>query len=114
MSPVSGKEMRLLTEKEEDVHLTKDMIENEAISAFEYDVWIDESSDYRLIETYKGNLSLIICEKCNYRTSHEYEEKLEKEPTESEEGLLRKYYKCSYCDHKQIESSKIAPLPKSV
>lgn len=110
LSPVTGKKMRLLTEKEEDVHLTKDMIEHEIISAFEYDVWVDEDSDYRLIETYRGNLQLVICDKCNYRTAHELKEELVEEPTESSEGILKKSYRCSYCSHEQEKVSKIAPL----
>lgn len=110
ISPVTGKSMRLLTENEEDLHLTKDMIEHEKIRAFEYDVWIDDESGYKLIETYRGNLQLVICEKCNYRTAHEIKEKLVKEPSTDEEGLLTKHYKCSYCDHEQSSESKIATL----
>ncbi len=110
VSPVTGNKMRMLTEEEEDVHLTKDMIEHEKINAYEYDVWVDEESDFKLIETYKGSLHLVICQKCSYRTAHEIKEEMILEPTDGEEGLLKKYYKCSYCDHEQTITSKIAPL----
>ena len=110
VSPVTGNNMRMLTEEEEDVHLTKDMIEHEKINAYEYDVWVDDESDFKLIETYKGSLHLVICEKCSYRTAHEIKEEMIMEPTDKQEGLLKKYYECSYCDNKQTKTSKIAPL----
>jgi hypothetical protein len=110
ISPISKKEMKLLTEKEEDVHLTQDMIDHENLKAYEYDVWVDEESDYKIIETYAGNLHLEVCEKCNYRTAHQYLEIMEKEPTATEEGSLKRLYRCSYCEHEQEVVSKIAKL----
>ena len=110
VSPKTGNVLKLLTEDEEDVHLTDEMIEHEIMAAYEYDVWIDPESDYKLIEKYNGNYHLIICENCNYRTAAEYQEKVEEEPTENETGLLRKYYRCSHCDNMQQKTSNIAAL----
>lgn len=113
-SATSGDDLILLTEDEEDVHLTDEMIEHENMAVYEYDVWLDEKTGTKLIEKYRGNHHLIICEKCNYRTSHEYQEKVEEEPTASQSGTLMKYYRCSHCDHMQQRTSTIAALSSNM
>ncbi|WP_162555888.1 hypothetical protein [Reichenbachiella versicolor] len=107
VSPVTGQKMHLLTEDEEDVHLTLDMIEHEKINAFEYDVWIDDSSGYKLIEVYKGNLYLDICKKCNYRTAHETKEEIILDDYDLLVQKLIKHYRCYYCDHEQTKTAKL-------
>ncbi|UXP33966.1 hypothetical protein N6H18_08410 [Reichenbachiella agarivorans] len=109
LSP-TGNEMRLLTEHEEDLHLTEEMIHHEHISAYEYDVWIDDESGYKKIEKYKGNIHLLICENCNFRTLKEINESIIAEPTDTQSGKLRKHYECSYCGHYQEKEKNIAPL----
>ncbi|MFY0624948.1 MAG: hypothetical protein JXR07_01555 [Reichenbachiella sp.] len=108
-----GNEMKLLTEDEEDVHMTQEMIHHEKISAYEYDVWIDEKSGYKIIEKYNGSLYDLICDSCNYRTLHEVDEEVIQEPKANESGILRKHYKCSYCGHKEDRESNIAPLSEN-
>ncbi len=106
----SGKKMKLLTEDEEDVHLTADMIEHENVNAYEYDVWIDEASGEVLIEKYAGRLQQIICEECNYRTAREISEEVLEEPGENMRGKIKKDYQCYYCGHKETRIATIAPL----
>ncbi|SMD31656.1 hypothetical protein SAMN04488029_0019 [Reichenbachiella faecimaris] len=110
ISPKTGVEMRLLTEKEEDVHLTKEMIEHENIRAYEYDVWLDETNGEKIIEKYEVNRHLIICNECNYRTARDIKEEVVKEPSETEQGEMMKHYECSYCGHRQQKKSPIAAL----
>ncbi len=105
-----GNEMKILTEKEEDVHLTQEMIHHENISAYEYDVWLDEKTGYKIIDKYKGKLHDLICENCNYRTLHEIREEVVEEPTATVAGKLIKEYKCTYCNHTEHRESSIAPL----
>lgn len=109
-----GNELVLLDEESEDVHLTEEMIEQERVNAFEYDVWYDEKSGYKIIEQYKGSLLLEICENCNYRTAHEMEEEVIEKPTTSDGGWLRKKYQCHHCGHVQYEDKRIAPLRENV
>jgi len=109
-NPASNIKMRMLTEEEEDVHLTQEMIENEHIYANEYDVWLDEETGYKIIEKYPGDLSRVICENCNYRTAKLYKEETEKEPTGTHEGLFVKSYRCSHCEHVQRKESAILAL----
>lgn len=109
-----GNEMVLLDEESEDVHLTAEMIEHERINSFEYDVWMDEKSGYKIIEQYSGGLALEICDECNYRTAHETNEEMVTTPSLYEPGLLRKEYKCFYCGHEQRVEARIAPLRGSV
>jgi len=109
-SPETGKEMTLLDETEEDVHLTDEMIEHEENAVYEYDVWIDEETGHKFIERYDIHLHAEICPSCNFRTLKDYKEEVITEPTNEQSGLMKNYFSCSYCDHHEIRETKIAPL----
>ena len=113
ISPETGKPMRLLSEKEEDAYLTPKMIAEEESFAYEYDVWIDEESGHKFIEKYDAHLHAILCPNCNFRTSREQKEVILKLPQDHEPGTLQKHYKCTYCGHKDIKETSIAPLFES-
>lgn len=108
--PNTGHKLRLLTEDEEDVHLTEEMIQHENIFAYEYDVWIDDETGYKQIETYAGVLHLQICEECNFRTSKEVSQEILKEPTSSTPGEVMNRYKCGNCGHVQDKRGEIPPI----
>jgi len=112
ISPETKKEMRLLNEDEEDVHLSDEMIAHEHAYKYDYDVWIDDETGYKIIEKYEGNLLALICDKCRFRTLEEYKEEVTIEPTQTEKGEVVKYYQCSYCDHKEEKTSSVASLSK--
>ncbi len=109
-SPKTGKPMRLLTELEEDAHLTQEMIDNEDAFTHEYDVWLDEETGYKLIEEYDGHLHAQICPDCNFRTMKDYKEDVVKSPGVSERGLVSKHFKCSNCGHEENRDIPIASL----
>ena len=108
ISPETGKPMKLLTEDEEDEHMTKEMIAEEDEFAFEYDVWLDEETGYKLIEKYDAHLHALLCSNCNFRTLKEYKETILRPATANEDGLLTKFYTCSYCKHKENREVAIA------
>jgi len=110
ISPESGKQMKLLTELEEDEHLTQEMIADEEGFVYEYDVWIDEETGHKFIEKYDAHLHALLCTNCNFRTLKEYKETIVKSPTDNEEGMLTKFYKCSYCGHSERKEGEIAAL----
>lgn len=107
-SPVTGKPMTLLNEEQEDIHLTRQMIEEEDNLSVDYDVWIDEASDFKVIERYNTRFHPLVCESCNFRTLTERTEEIIEEPEEHTPGLLRKHYECTYCGHVAF---KDAPIP---
>ncbi|MCP4460520.1 MAG: hypothetical protein GY816_21230 [Cytophagales bacterium] len=109
-NPNTGHELRLLTEDEEDEYLTEELINLENSSEYEYDVWLDEESGFKLIETYAGKLHMLICDNCNYRTAKEYKQDVSKEPTDTKQGAMIKHYKCSHCDHLQRKEYPIPAL----
>lgn len=108
--PVTGNPMRLLNEEEEDVHLTEEMIEHENIFAYDYDVWIDEITNEKIIEKYDVHHTHRICSKCKFRTLKEKREEIIEKPTLTSPGILLKFYECSYCKHKEKHEVKVAPL----
>jgi len=95
MSP-SGKMMRLLNEEEEDAYLTKEMIHEEELNHFDYDVWLDEDTEVTVIEKYIGNPNKL-CPSCKFRTL-----RLESEEDEGKYTIQK--YRCTYCDNKETET----------
>lgn len=110
VSPKTGKPMRLLNELEEDAHLSEEMIGHELAFTYDYDVWLDEDTGYKLIERYDGHIHTLICPNCHFRTLKDYKEDIITPPSTDREGLLKKFYKCSYCEHAEIKEVKIASL----
>lgn len=103
-----GNPMKLLHEHEEDVHLAEEMKTLEDAFTFDYDVWYDEKTGYKKIERYAGNLHALVCPHCEFRTLMDYHEEVKQEPTETENGKLTKYYRCSYCGHEEMRDFEIA------
>lgn len=110
ISPKTGKEMKLLSEEEEDVYLDEGMQAEEEIFSIDYDVWVDEETGYTKIEKYSGHLHALQCPECNYQTFRVTKEEILKSPTSTEEGELMKNFECGYCGHKAKKSFKIAML----
>lgn len=109
MSP-DGREMKLLSEEEEDVYLDEGMQAEEDAFSVDYDVWIDEESGFTKIEKYNGRLHALECSECNYQTLRVDREEVIQPASTTEEGELMKYYQCGYCGHKERKSFKIAQL----
>ena len=101
INPNNGKEMKLLSEEVEDDYLDAKMIEEEASHHVDYDVWLDESTGFTIIEKYDGASLAIECPSCGYRTLRVVNEEVIKSPTLETEGELLNYYQCSYCSHKE-------------
>lgn len=105
-----GREMRLLSEEEEDVHLDEGMIAEESAFSVDYDVWIDDVTGFTKIEKYNGRLHALQCSECNYQTLRLDREEVIQPSTETEEGELMKYFTCTYCGHKEKKPFKISKV----
>lgn len=103
-----GKPMKLLREHEEDAHMTKQMIEEEEAFTWDYDVWLEEESGFKVIERYEGHLSNLVCPRCEFRTLKDYKEEVLEKPGTQTNGRLRKHYRCSYCGHEEMKDVDIA------
>jgi hypothetical protein len=95
-----GNNMKLLSEEEEDVYLSEGMQAEEDVFSVDYDVWIDEKTNFTKIEKYDGHLHAEKCDNCNFQTLKVIKEEILTSPTSSEKGELMKYYECTYCGHK--------------
>lgn len=105
-----GREMKLLSEEEEDVYLDEGMQAEEDAFSVDYDVWIDEESGFTKIEKYNGRLHALECSECNYQTLRVDREEIIQPASTTEEGELMKYYVCGYCGNKERKSFKIAMI----
>jgi multisubunit Na+/H+ antiporter MnhF subunit/Zn finger protein HypA/HybF involved in hydrogenase expression len=112
VNPSNGNTMKLMSEEEEDKYLTDEMIEEEALHAVDYDVWLDAETGFTLIEKYDGASLAIECPSCGYRTLRVVDEKVLRSPTIEAEGELENFYECSYCGHKEVRIVNTRKLHK--
>ena len=106
-SPINGKPLLLLSEEEENAHMTKEMLEEEHAFSADYDIWLNANTGEKVIEKYDTHYHHLLCEACDFRTLKDINETVIKEPTDLAEGLLEKEYRCSYCGHKQTKQVTI-------
>ncbi len=108
----TGNMMRKLSEEEESVHLEKSEVDAQAsgVHSVEYDVWIDDKTGYKQVEKYMGYQHAEKCVECGFYTMKVHEEEIRRKPTATEEGLLVKHYRCSYCKHREAREVVIAKL----
>jgi len=108
----AGNIMRKLSAEEGSVHLEADQLaqHKSEIHSVEYDIWLDDKSGEKKIEKYMGYQHAEKCGECGYYTMKIDSEEIEKQPTQQEDGLLIKHYKCSYCKHREAREVVIAAL----
>ena len=104
----SGREMRLLGEEEEDVHLEEGMQAEESVFSIDYDVWVDEESGEVKVEKYPGHVQALKCNSCGFYTMRVVREEITSQPTESSPGELIKHYQCKYCKSIRATAFKIS------
>jgi hypothetical protein len=107
MKSPTGNTMTLLNEEQEDAHLSQKMIDEEDTLSVDYDVWIDQRTDYKVIERYDTRFHSLVCDNCNFRTLVERSVEVSKEPGQNEKGVLTKLYECTYCGHKEVQNLDI-------
>lgn len=111
----AGNAMRKLHEHEEDAHLDASQIAEEAnVHSLDYDVWLDEATGFKKVEKYDAYLHAIECTECGYFTMKIYNEEIGTKPTLTENGVLIKHFKCSYCKHREIREVVLAKLSENV
>ncbi|MEE1221746.1 MAG: TPM domain-containing protein [Bacteroidales bacterium] len=94
------KEMRLLSEKEEDAYLSRKAQIEEEIGSKNYDVWLCEKCGNTVIYPYDKILSNYSeCPSCKAKTYYKQSEKVLKYPTSFRNGIMRKTYRCKNCNH---------------
>ena len=111
LSP-EGNPMRKLTEAEENVHLEKYQIDQEAsdIHSIDYDVWIDDKTGFKKIEKYMVYQHVEKCSECGFYTLKLNEEEIKRPPAHDQKGVLLEHYLCSYCRHREAKEIAIAEL----
>jgi ribosomal protein L32 len=104
--------MRKLSAEEGAVHLEAQQAAQSAseIHSVEYDVWLDDKTGEKRIEKYMAYQHAEKCGECGYYTMRIDNEEVEKQPSQSQSGLLLKHYKCSYCSHREAREVEIAAL----
>lgn len=104
----AGNAMRKLTQSEEEHHLEN--IKDGEVHSVDYDIWIDDKTGFKKIEKYNAFEHAEECSECGYFTLKIDSEEIEQAPTITEDGLLMKHYKCTYCNHREQREVVIARL----
>jgi DNA-directed RNA polymerase subunit RPC12/RpoP len=103
--------MRKVHEHEEDAHLDASQITEQAnVHSVDYDIWVDDKTGFKKIEKYDAYQHAIECSECGYVTMKIDSEEIETKPTTTEDGLLLKHYRCSYCKHREAREVVLAKL----
>lgn len=97
VNPNNGHRMRLLTEEEEDVHLTEGHQAEESIFSIDYDVWIDDKTGDVHIEKYQGHLTALRCNNCGFFTMKVINEEVAERFEDGSPKEIIKNYRCDYC-----------------
>lgn len=113
LSP-AGNTMRKLGESEEEHHLEELQKTQGSVHSIDYDIWIDEKTGFKKIEKYAAYQHIEECSECGYFTMKLQTEEIEQAPTLSEQGLLLKHYKCTYCGHREQREIIIANLSANI
>jgi DNA-directed RNA polymerase subunit RPC12/RpoP len=108
----AGNVMRKLSDEEEKTHL-EEVGANE-VHSVEYDVWVDEQTGFRKIEKYSSYQHAEECPECGYVTLRIATEEVEQRPTVTDEGLLVKHYKCTYCGHRERREVVLSRITENV
>lgn len=112
----TGNVMRKLSDEEGSVHLESDQLHQHQseIHSVEYDVWLDEKTGEKKVEKYMPYEHAEKCGECGYYTMRIASEEIEKQPTQTESGLLLEHFRCSYCKHREAREVVIATLSSNV
>ncbi|MBN8575775.1 MAG: hypothetical protein KF775_04385 [Cyclobacteriaceae bacterium] len=112
----AGNTMRKLSEEEGSVHLDAEQLAQHRsdIHSVEYDVWLDEKTGEKKVEKYLAYQHAEKCSECGFYTMKIDSEEIEKQPTQTEDGLLLEHYRCSYCKHREAKEVVIAALSSNV
>lgn len=107
----TGNVMRKMSDAEEKTYLDE-AGENE-VHSVEYDVWVDDQTGFRKIEKYSSFEHAEECPECGYVTLRIALEEVTQRPTATEDGLLVKHYKCTYCGHRQRKEAVLTRLSEN-
>ncbi|MBX2916915.1 MAG: hypothetical protein KF856_16720 [Cyclobacteriaceae bacterium] len=112
----AGNPMRKLSDVEGAVHLEAEQLaqHRSEIHSVEYDVWLDEKTGEKKVEKYMAYQHAEKCSECGFYTMKIDTEEIEKQPTQTEDGLLLEHYQCSYCKHREARELVIAALASNV
>jgi uncharacterized protein len=105
-----GNKMRRLSEKEEDKYLDKTEQLEETLKSMDYDVWLCEKCKQTVIYPYTKKSSYSECPVCKAKTYKKTNETMVRYASSFSDGLMKKTYHCSNCNH---SDSEMVHIPRS-
>lgn len=111
----TGLPMHRLSDKEEDIYLSKGQQTEEKTGSVDYDVWVSEQPDDVLILPYKNtfNQRYSTCPNCGYITFYHAGSNILRSATYSHDGEGQRKYACKHCNHTETRPYRIPRLRRS-
>lgn len=104
----TGDLLHKLSEKEEDIYLTKGQITEEIVKSVDYDVWINEAGTETAILPYKNWFTPYNkCDNCKFKTYIKLYDRTIQAATYSRSGRGEKKYQCKNCKHTKTKTYTI-------
>lgn len=102
--------MRVLSEKEEDPYLDKQMLLEETINSVDYDVWVCTKCTAVAIWPFiNASTKYNVCPKCK-AVAYLYESNTIKKATTTETGMQEATHLCLHCGHKKITKTVLSKI----
>ncbi|MFT5821078.1 MAG: hypothetical protein ACI8ZM_002327 [Crocinitomix sp.] len=110
----TGDLLHKLSEKEEDVYLSKGQIAEEIVNSVDYDVWINEAGTDLVVLPYKNWFTPYNkCDNCKYKTYIKLYDRTIKAATYARSGKGEKKFECKNCKHTKIKTYTIPRKQKT-
>lgn len=109
--PDCHKQMKLLSEAEEDEFLSSGQQAEEKVGSIDYDVWHCTCGNNIILPYNKEQTKYTNCPNCIAKTYYLHADVVRRGPTTLREGLGEKIYKCSHCGYTTTVQYKIPRQP---
>lgn len=112
-SKKTGLPMKKLSEREEDVHLSRGQQVEEEIGSVDYDVWVSDKPDDVMTLAYRSSLSKYSeCSNCGFRTYYHANSKTLRSATYGRDGQGVRNYACRNCNYTHTKRYRIPRLQR--
>lgn len=110
---VCGGMTHILTEKEEDLYLSKSQQLEEMLKSIDHDVFLCDNCNNITIYSYDKKSIYSKCPRCGTKSFYKESKKIISQPTERKDGVERTIYHCKSCGYRENKDKKI-PRTNSV
>jgi uncharacterized protein len=104
LCPKCGKDLKRMSEKQEDAYLTPGQQNEEMLGSVDYDVWVCMDCGNRIFLPYDKSFTRYQpCPKCHYKTYAQITDRIVMPPTPLSAGQGAHVYSCGNCGYESVK-----------